>query len=125
MPSLNFLAGFWPLRVQPRCCDASGWFRRNSTVASILFLVLLSVYHVNGDFLVGYDQVGNVYLPLSLLREGNPSFTPTELPSAFDWELVTAEGRRTITVRNWNAEGLGSRYAQLRRAGALTPGRPA
>jgi hypothetical protein len=48
-------------------------------------VVLLGAYLSNRDFLPGNDAKANMHLPLSLLHEGNLSFTPREAPFMFLW----------------------------------------
>lgn len=70
---------------QPRpVADRAG--RLTAAWAAGVFLVLLGAYLANGDFLPGNDAKANVYLPVSLLREGNLSFTPREAPFMFIWQ---------------------------------------
>lgn len=54
-------------------------------IAWVLFILLLGIYHSNGGFQVSSDAIANIYLPVSILDEGNPSFTPSEFPFMF-WQ---------------------------------------
>jgi len=71
-------------------------------VALLLVLVLLAIYHANGDFMVNNDALPNLYLPVSLLHEGNLSFTPDEVPFLFDWEIDTPAGPKSIAINRWH-----------------------
>ena len=69
--------------------------RSNALAAWAVFAVTLGVYSANGDFLPGNDSKPNVYLPISILREGNPTFTPDEMPFMFVWEESRRESSPT------------------------------
>ena len=61
-------------------------------VAVLLSLLLVVIYLANGDYMRVGDSVGNAYLPVSLLNDGNLSFTPSELPFLFRWEVPAQSG---------------------------------
>jgi hypothetical protein len=86
---------------------------------ALVFGVTCILYHVNGDFLPGGDAKPNVYLPVSLLNEGNLSFSPAEMPFLFTWELVSGEGKRPIQVADWSHEIDGVPARQLHEAGVV------
>ncbi len=88
--------------------------------ALLVFLACLGVYHLNGDFLPGNDATPNVYLPVSILNEGNPTFTPREVPFMFDWKLETERGEVLVPVRRWDED---PRIEQLYENGTLTVAR--
>jgi hypothetical protein len=71
-----------PARTTPR-----GWL-----LATGVFLVLLVAYLINGDILPGNDSKSNTFLPVSVLNEGNLSFTPEEMPFMFRWAMRTPRG---------------------------------
>ncbi len=81
-----------------------GWLRARSRaiIAAALFLSLLAVYQLNGDLLVTHDATSNVYLPLSVLSEGNVSFTPREVPFMFIWELHAGGKNEATEVRRFD-----------------------
>ena len=79
-----------PARLQ----IARGWrgpFGRR-VVAVGLAVVMLVVYHANGDFLPGNDATANLYLPVNLLRGRGLSFQPDEMPQMFLWHLRPPAG---------------------------------
>jgi hypothetical protein len=84
-----------------------------------LGLLLFAVYLSNGDFLTTADSVPNMYLPSSLLREGNLSFTPEEMPFMFRWGLKTGPETKPARLQRWSQEIEGKRAADLRREGRL------
>jgi len=94
--------------------------RRTAIVCWGLLLCLLAVYHVNGDFLIGNDSKPNMYLAVSVLNEGNLSFTPREMPFMFRWKLDTPGGKVDTTVRHWRTPINGKKPEDLYRAGALS-----
>jgi hypothetical protein len=98
--------------------------KRNWAVGAAVFLVLLGVYHLNGDFQMSNDAKPNMYLPITLLREGNLSFTPDEMPFMFVWWLETPQGAVAASFRRWDEELQGRTAAELRRAGLLGQAEP-
>ena len=56
-------------------------------MAALLSLLLVVIYLANGDYMRVGDSVGNAYLPVSLLTDGNLSFRPSEFPFLFRWEV--------------------------------------
>ncbi len=89
-----------------------------------LGLLLAAAYGSNGDFLTTSDSLPNMYLPVSLIREGDLTFTPDEMPFMFPWVLQTGNERRRVRVRQWTQEIDGSSAAELRREGRLRPDEP-
>jgi len=59
-----------------------------------VFLVLLVAYLINGDILPGNDSKSNTFLPVSVLNEGNLSFTPAEMPFMFRWKIQSRPGAK-------------------------------
>jgi len=79
--------------------------RPGAATAALVFVGLLAVYLINGDFLPGDDATPNVYLPVSILNEGNLTCTPAEMPFMFHWALETPAGRRPIPqFRRWDED---------------------
>lgn len=84
-----------------------------------LFAGLFGVYLLNGDFHPVRDAAPNVYLPVSLLKEGNLSFTERERPSLFYWRLRTEASVAYGEIQHWG-ERIGDRSAwELYREGQL------
>jgi hypothetical protein len=78
--------------------------RRDVWIAAGLVVGFLLLYHANGGFLVGRDPTASVYLPLSLLDEGNLAFTPDEMPQMFAWEYQAAgasAARLRVRFESW------------------------
>ena len=59
-----------------------------------LFIFLIFVYSLNGDFLPGNDAKANLYLPITLLNERNLSYAPQEFPFMFQWKENTPSPHR-------------------------------
>ena len=98
------------------------WWRRPGAVAGAIFLVLLGVYNVNGQFLFGNDAKPNVYLPAALLSGRGMSFTPSEYPFMFYWVYRSDLGEDLIQlVNSWDEQVPGHPFTfrQLREAGLL------
>jgi len=96
--------------------------RTNVVAGSLVFAALLAVYHLNGDFLPGNDATPNVYLPVSLLNEGNLTFSPPEAPFMFHWALQTPRGWARIPfIRSFDED---PRMPQLYANGTLIAERP-
>ena len=72
---------------------------KSSTLdALMLFVGLLAVYLAIGPLMILADSVSNSYLPLSVLDEGNLSFTPDEVPFLFEWEMQAANGSSRFVI---------------------------
>ncbi len=79
--------------------------KSHGLLAAVVFAALLGVYLSNGDFLPGDDATPNVYLPVSILSEGNLTFSPAEMPFMFHWALETQRGRQPIPqIRRWSQD---------------------
>jgi len=61
--------------------------------AACIFLLLMVVYHANIFLSFAADATSNVYLSLSMLNDGDMTFTPSETPLLFEWS-VTKDGKR-------------------------------
>lgn len=61
----------------------------------LLFILLLCIYHSDGYFQVSSDAIPNVYLPVSILSEGNLSFSLKEFPFMFrqDKDALKKDGK--------------------------------
>lgn len=82
--------------------------------------LLLAVYASNGDFLSTSDALPNLYLPVSLLREGNVTFTPDEMSFMFRWSLRSGQDVKRVRYRDLDPAEIPS----LRREGRLVPDEP-
>jgi len=81
--------------------------KRSFAQASAAFGLLtgfLVLYSLNGSFQVGDDAVPNVHLPLSVLNQGDLSFSPDESPFMFTWSLRTAQGPVFVKFARWEAQ---------------------
>lgn len=87
--------------------------------AGAIFLLLLGVYHLNGDFLIGNDATPNVYLAVNVLHEGSLSFSPSKTPFMFNWSVVTDKGPIPVVIPSWDQQFQGTSYRQLAETGAL------
>lgn len=82
-------------------------------------MFLLVAYLHNGDVLPGNDAKPNAYLPLSLLHEGNLTFTPEEFPFMFTWTLKGPAGLRSAEVHSWSSRIDGRPAKELLEEGLL------
>jgi hypothetical protein len=57
--------------------------KHKTVVAWALLILLLGIYHSDGYFRVRTDAIPNIYLPVSILNEGNLSFSQKEFPFMF------------------------------------------
>jgi len=103
-----------PARPEP-----SAW-----RIGAAIFLASLAVYLANGAFLPGEDATPSVYLTVNLVEEGRLTFSPTEDPALFLWDLQTATGTVTGQLPGLDARVGGSTAAELRARGLLTPRAP-
>jgi hypothetical protein len=81
--------------------------------------VLLAAYCANGDFLPVNDAIASTYLPVHFLSRGRLSFTPSEMPFMFVWELQTDNGVETGSFSRWDESYGGVPLRELYRSGAL------
>ncbi len=87
--------------------------------ASLVFWILFLAYQANLDFLPASDAAGSTYLPVSLLADGDLTFTPEEDPFLFDWYLDTEHGPRPVEVHDLDQRIDGTPARDLYAAGRL------
>ncbi len=87
--------------------------------AAALGVLLLTVYLSDGGFVATSDALPNAYLGISLLREGNLSFTPEEMPFMFRWSVREGERWKPVGIRRWDQRIEGVPAEELRREGGL------
>lgn len=80
-----------------------------------IFLGLLAVYHVNGDYYPVLDARPSAMIAESMLDEGNLSISPDEMPRTLHWKLHA--GGRELPVRISHYD---DRVARLFAEGSLT-----
>ena len=92
-------------------------------VALTVFFAALFAYLSNGTlFPLDADTAPNVYLPASLLGDGDLAFSPFEAPFMFAWTAKAPDGTDvSINVTNWShvAPGSGKTFAEHYRDGRL------
>lgn len=87
-----------PIVIEQTTCRTR--LHRLAAVGVVLgFLVL---YHLNGDFLIGHDPMATVYLPISVLHDGDLAFTPEEMPHMFSWTYRDEQGDRPVRFESWD-----------------------
>lgn len=76
--------------------------------ALLLLAVLIPTYFADQALVPSNDTKGNMYLPVSLLLDGDLTFRPEEFPFMFYWELDLPGGPRKISLDgdSWS-QGLG------------------
>lgn len=74
------------------------WWTSPTCEAIVLGCALFVTYLLNGGLMILADSISNSYLPLSVLNEGNLSYTPEEFPFLFIWELTTPSEKRLISI---------------------------
>jgi hypothetical protein len=94
--------------------------------ACLLFALLLGAYLGNGDILPGNDSKSNTFVPVSLLTEGNLSFTPAEAPFMFAWVLQTDDKLVQVDFNSgdWDKVVEGDTLRSHYQAGKLRPAEP-
>ena len=95
--------------------------RGNLATAAVLFVAVVAVYFANGDFVLCGDATANLHIPLSLLAEGNLSFTPQEYPFLFNWQLETPQGVTDATFTRWDDTLMGVPASVLYQTNRLVP----
>ena len=97
--------------------------RSNTAIVIAVGLLLITVYHLNFDYLPGNDATPNIYLALSLLREGNLSLDYKEFPSMFHWEIWTGKKWVRERIFCWDEKIYGVPVVDLYQRGLLRPRR--
>jgi hypothetical protein len=88
--------------------------------SAAIFVVTLAVYLANGGVLIGNDAKSNAFIPVSLLEQGNLSFTPQEAPFMFSWVVRDRNGQlHPVQVPAWHRDIGGVPAADLADRGAL------
>lgn len=80
--------------------------RFHRLAAAGVFIGFLVLYHLNGDFLIGRDPMATVYLPISLLHDGDLAFTPEEMPHMFSWTYRDEQGDRPVRFESWDQKAV-------------------
>ncbi|HUG79476.1 MAG TPA: hypothetical protein VML57_18500 [Burkholderiales bacterium] len=91
-------------------------------VALAAFAAALLVYLSNASiFPLNADTAPNVYLPASVLNDGDLAFSPFEAPFMFGWKAAGREGDVQVQVTHWHQAPPGSdeTFAQHYRDGRL------
>ena len=93
---------------EARALNAAMWSDNRCALA--VFFGALLVYFLNAGALPpDSDSVPNLYLPASIMTEGDPSFSPFEAPFMFLWTLKDENGVETpIRVTTWEQQVPGS-----------------
>lgn len=94
--------------------------RKDILIAFLLFLSLSVLYISNGNFLPGNDAKPNVFLAVSILTEGNPSFSIDEFPFMFSWKLDEGNRWSNILINNWDDIVQGTTARDLYEQGKIT-----
>lgn len=76
--------------------------KKDILVAFFLFLSLFILYLANGNFLPTNGAKPNVFLAVSMLTEGNPSFSLDEFPFMFKWKLDQGDRWTNIKINSWD-----------------------
>ena len=94
---------------------------KKALISCFLFIFLTFIYNINLDFLPVNDAMSGTYLSMSLINEGNLSFTPEEFPFMFMWGLKTDKGIIRGSVRRMNEKISGKSAQELYNKGLLFP----
>lgn len=89
--------------------SSPGW------VAWWIFLGLLAVYHVNGDFYPVLDAASSAVIAESFLNEGNLSVSPAEMPLSMHWTLHADDRSTPVLLTHYD-----DRVARLFAEGSLS-----
>ncbi len=84
-----------------------------------LFVLLLGVYHLNGDFLPIRDAAANLHSAVTLVTQGTFSFSPASTPQVYDWKLKGSKDGEIVSVPHWDAMIRGRRAWELWEQGEL------
>ena len=90
-------------------------------LAMWLFCLLVIIYNANGDIVVGNDTKANTFMPISILKEGNLSFTPDEMPFMFLWEIYGPDQTYRAKIRSWDTKMGVYTFGEIRSRGRAQP----
>ena len=110
------------LKIKPKNTSgnrAAASLKSKTALVILVGVLLFTVYHLNWSYLPGHDATPNVYLALSLLKEGNVSLDTDEYPFMFVWRLWNGERWSVHTIRCWDQTISGVPAADLREKGLL------
>ena len=96
----------------------------NRRMALAVFAAALLTYVSNASiFPLNADTAPNVYLPASVLGDGDLAFSPFEAPFMFGWTAAGREGDVQIHVTHWNQVPPGSDKTFAELPNLVTSGR--
>jgi hypothetical protein len=76
--------------------------------ATLLWLALVTIYHLDDSVVEEGDAVANIELPITLLETGTLNFSPRQSPILFFWKsLPPLEPRDDYYVRSWHERHAG------------------
>jgi hypothetical protein len=90
--------------------------------AWLVFCAALGVYAASGSVVPhSHDTTANAFVPVSLLTDGDPVFSPLEAPLMFLWAERRGEAQTPVTIQSWRhrAPGSTATFADDYRAGRL------
>lgn len=93
------------------------WYTSTRFVAAWVFLGLLVVYQINGDYYPMLDATPSAMIAESILNEGNLSISPEEIPENIVWTLHGPHGSRQVEITYVDEQ-----VAELYADGTLTAG---
>lgn len=89
--------------------------------ALLAFAVPLCLYLASGSVgLVSGDTAPNSYVPVSLLLDGDPVFSPLEAPLLFVWKEKHGAEQVPVDVQSWTQRGFAGTFADEYRRGQLS-----
>ena len=93
--------------------------RSKTALLILLGVLLLALYHLNFSYLPGHDATPNVYLALSLLKEGNVSLDTAEYPFMFVWRIWNGKKWVVRGIRCWDQSISGIPAKKLKNEGLI------
>jgi len=88
--------------------------------AVVLFGLLLGFYHVNGVLYLSNSVTANAALPISILNEGNLTFTTAEHPNMFEWQVEEEGEAEPIYIHAWQQLVRGEAAEERLKRGEIT-----
>ncbi len=94
--------------------------RSSAFLALLSFIVPLSAYLASGA-LIPADTMPNAYVAASVLVDGDPVFSPLEVPLMFVWKERQGDGEVLVNVQSWDQRtSSGASYGEELRDGRLS-----